>query len=73
MASRAHSETRVKESNTKRRYRVARDFAFYDERGSHIWRSWRSGNEVTDPKDIALLTARDVPLEIIEPLEEDSK
>jgi hypothetical protein len=62
----------MKELANTKRYRVARDFAFYDERGSHIWRSWRSGDEVTDPKDITLLIERDVPLEIIEQ-EEDSK
>lgn len=51
--------------NTKQ-YRLTGDFAFYDDRGSHLWREWPEGAIVTDQSEIDFLTARGAPVEKIE-------
>jgi hypothetical protein len=48
--------------------RLTSHYAFYDEHGSHLWREWPEGAIITDPRDIEILTARDAPVERIEPL-----
>jgi hypothetical protein len=72
MAPRLSPEAPVKESaDTKPRYHLhlTARFAFYDEKGTHMWREWPAGAIVTDPNDIALLEARGAPVEKIETLE----
>jgi hypothetical protein len=53
-------------SETEPQYRFTRDFEFFDQDGSHLWRSWRAGAIVTDPKEIEWLIARTAPLERLE-------
>jgi hypothetical protein len=48
------------------RYRFTRDFEFFDQDGSHLWRSWRAGTVITDIKEIEWLTARGAPVERID-------
>jgi hypothetical protein len=45
--------------------RLTSRFAFYDEKGSHLWREWPEGAVVTDPDDIELLEARGAPTDLI--------
>jgi hypothetical protein len=61
------------DADTKQRYhlRLKERVAFYDERGSHLWREWPEGAVVTDPSEIELLEARGASFEriAIEPKE----
>ena len=45
--------------------RLTSAFAFYDQDGSRLWRSWSEGQIVTDGGDIKLLEARGAPVERI--------
>ena len=46
--------------------RLTADFAFYDQNGSHLWRSWREGEIVTDVDAIKFLESHSAPVEKIE-------
>jgi hypothetical protein len=54
------------ETESEPRYRFTHDFQFFDYDGSRLYRTWRAGAIVTDPKEIDWLTARTAPLERIE-------
>jgi hypothetical protein len=53
------------ESDTKPRpgLRLITDFQFFDHDGSHMWRSYRAGDAVSDEKEIAWLVAIGAPVE----------
>ena len=46
--------------------RLTARFAFYDERGSHLWREWPAGAIITDRDEIKLLEAQGAPVERID-------
>jgi hypothetical protein len=50
--------------DTKRRIRLTEPYAFYDDRATHMWRSWPAGAVIEDPREIELLTARGAQFEI---------
>jgi hypothetical protein len=47
------------------RYRFTKDFEFFDCDGTRLYRTWREGAIVSDPKEIQWLIARTAPVERI--------
>jgi hypothetical protein len=64
VAFRAQEEVQVT-ADTERRpsLRFTKDFQFFDHDGSHMWRSYRAGEAVSDEKEIAWLVAIGAPVE----------
>lgn len=53
--------------NPKRRpsLRLTKDFEFFDQDGSHLWRTYRASTVVADPKEMEWLTKIGAPVELI--------
>ena len=53
-------------TESKPLYRFVKDFEFFDCDGTRLYRTWREGAVVSDPKEIEWLIARTAPVERIE-------
>jgi hypothetical protein len=50
------------DTNQRLGLRFTRDFSFYDEHGTHLWRSYRAGDVVSDEKEIHWLVGIAAPV-----------